>query len=67
MKHTNFYSETKKITTLIEYTVFFGSNQIFNYLITRELKLTPSLWLYAIHSKNAEIINILEENYIEPI
>ena len=29
-------------------------------------KLTPSLWLYAVHSKSADIIHLLEENQIEP-
>ena len=31
-----------------------------------KVDLTPSLWIYAIHSKNAEIIHLLEENDIKP-
>ena len=55
-----------KNPTLIEYAAFFGSIQIFNYLKTNSVDLTPSLWIYAIHSNNAEIISILENNRIEP-
>ena len=29
-------------------------------------ELTPSLWLYSIHSKNAELIHLLESNKIKP-
>ena len=29
-------------------------------------KLTPSLWLYAIHGESEEIIHFLEENHIDP-
>lgn len=28
--------------------------------------MSSSLWIYPIHGQNAEIINILEENQIEP-
>lgn len=59
-------SKSPNETTLIEYAVFFGSIQIFNYLRLSGVELTPSLWLYAIHGKNADIIHILEENRIEP-
>ena len=30
------------------------------------VELTPSLWLYSIHSKNAELIHLLESNEINP-
>ena len=46
---------------LIEYAAFFGSIQIFNYLRMNKVELTPSLWIYAIHSDNAELIHLLEE------
>lgn len=52
--------------TLIEYATFFGSIQIFQFLKYSEVKLTPSLWKYAIHSQNAELIHILEENHVIP-
>ena len=52
--------------TLIEYSAFFGSIQIFQYLRMNGVKLTESLWPYAIHSNNAELIYILEENKVGP-
>ena len=54
----------KKNPTLIEYSAFFGSIQIFQYLRMNKVELTPSLWKYAIHSQSAEMINILEENKV---
>ena len=55
-----------KNQTLIEYASFCGSIKIFQYLQNNGVELTPSLWLYAIHGKNAEIIHQLEINHIEP-
>ena len=55
-----------KNPTLIEYATFFGSIQIFQYLRFNQVELTESLWLYAIHSKNAEIIHLLEELEVKP-
>lgn len=52
--------------TLIEYAAFFGSIKIFNYLRMKNADLTPSLWIYAIHSNNADMIHILEDCDIEP-
>ena len=63
---TNSYLINKS-TTLIEYAAFFGSIQIFQYLRLNNVQLTPSLWGYAIHSNNGEIIHILESNEIKPI
>ena len=51
--------------TLIEYAVFFGSIQIFNYLRLEGVELKPSMWTLAIHGQNAEIIHFLEENHVE--
>ena len=51
---------------LIEYAAFFGSIQIFNYLYKNGAMLTQSLWLYAIHGNNPEIINVLKEKSIFP-
>ena len=53
-------------TTLIEYAAFFGSIQIFQYLRMNGAELSPSLWLYAIHSNNAELIHILENCNVKP-
>lgn len=51
--------------TMIEYAAFFGSTQIFNYLFKNNVEITPSVWRYAVHSDNPEMINILEENSIK--
>lgn len=54
-----------KNPTLIEYSAFFGSLDIFTFLRMNNVELKPSLWLYAIHGRNPEIIHILEENKVE--
>lgn len=56
----------KRNPTLIEYAAFVGSTNIFKFLIENGIKLNPSIWLYAIHSNNLEIIHILEDNKIPP-
>ena len=58
--------QNKKPITLIEYAAFFGSIQIFNFLIMNNIKLTKSLWFYSIHGGNGEIIHLLEDNHIDP-
>ena len=63
---TNSFLFKKNSVTLIEYAVFYGSSQIFNYLRKNGVDLTSSLWLYAIHGDDAEIIQILEENKVLP-
>ena len=63
---TNSFLLERKNTTLIEYSAFFGSIQIFQYLMISEIELKGSLWLYAIHSKNAELIHMLERNKVFP-
>ena len=61
---TNSFLLKQDKTTLIEYSAFFGSIQIFKYLYKNNVKLTPSLWIYAVHGENEEIIHILEENNV---
>ena len=56
----------KNKPTLIEYATFYGSFQIFKFLQLNNVELTPSLWLYAIHGGNADIIHVLEENQVKP-
>ena len=51
---------------LIEYAAYFGSIQIFQYLQTKDVLLTESIWFYAIHSDNSEILQILEDNDVKP-
>ncbi|KAK8837976.1 hypothetical protein M9Y10_035920 [Tritrichomonas musculus] len=57
---TNSFLIENQNTTLIEYATFFGSIQIFHFLRMSGAKLTERLWLYAIHSNNAEMIHLLE-------
>ena len=63
---TNSFLIKKKETSLIEYAAFFGSIQIFQFLRINEVPLCESLWLYAIHSNNAEMIHILERDNVKP-
>ena len=55
----------KNDPTLIEYSAFFGSVKVFDYLLKNGVELTPSLFLYAIHGNNPEIIYLLEENNVK--
>lgn len=54
-----------KSTTLIQYASFFGSIQIFKYLMNNKINLDQSLWIHSIHSNNSELISILEENNVK--
>ena len=58
----------KNRPSLIEYAAFYGSIQIFQYLKLNDngREFQPSLWIYAIHGQNPEIIHILEENHVNP-
>ena len=38
--------------TLIEYSAFYGSINIFKYLLNNGVELTQSIWLYSIHGEN---------------
>lgn len=55
----------KKQASLIEYAAFFGSAQIFRYLFFNGAKFCPSLWSFAIHGDNPELISVIEENNIQ--
>lgn len=62
---TNLILIEKKNVSLIEYAAFFGSVQIFKYLLMKYgIELNGSLWIFAIHGHNMDIINLLEENNI---
>lgn len=52
----------RKELTLIQYAAFYGSIKIFRYLLLNNVELDKSLWLYAIHSNDAQLIHLLEEN-----
>ena len=61
---TNYFLLTHT-PSLIEYAAFHGSIQIFQNLRLNGADLNPSLWLYAIHGKNPEIIHLIEENHLK--
>ena len=64
---TNPLLMNKKNIELIEYASFFGSNEIIKYIeINGEVELTSSIWRFAIHSENAELIKYLEDKNISP-
>ncbi|KAK8889715.1 hypothetical protein M9Y10_034468 [Tritrichomonas musculus] len=63
---TNEYLLQKGSVDLIEYAAFFGSIQIFNYLLINKAYLRGSVWLDAIHGKNPEIIHSIQDNKIKP-
>ena len=62
---TNRFLIKNKKTTLIEYAMFFGSFQVFQYLRLNKVDLNSNLWLYSIHGRNAELIHLLEENHVD--
>ena len=51
---------------LIEYASFYGSNDIIKYIEKKGVELTSSMWIYGIHSCNAELIRYLEDNHVSP-
>lgn len=55
-----------KTPTIIEYASFFGSLQIVRYLLLNNVTMDESIWLYAVHSKNYELIHLLEEKNVQP-
>ena len=63
---TNLFLIENKNTTLIEYAAFFGSIQIFQFIKMNSTQLKPSLWLYTIHSHNADLIHLIESHDVEP-
>ncbi|KAK8840922.1 hypothetical protein M9Y10_027754 [Tritrichomonas musculus] len=52
--------------TLIEYASFYGSIDVIKYMQTKGAELTSSMWIYGIHSCNAELIRYLEDNHVSP-
>lgn len=55
-----------KSLTLLQYSMFWGSMQIIKYLCDNNVELDSSLWIYAIHSKNPDLIRFLEEKNVKP-
>lgn len=62
---TNTIIYNRKVT-ILEYAFFFGSIRIITYILNKGIKLSEKLWPFAIHSNNAELINLLEENHLIP-
>lgn len=56
----------KNQPTLLEYAAFFGSIQIFKFLINNGAQPRPQLWSCAIFGCDPELINILIEKNIAP-
>ena len=56
----------QKTPTLIEYASFFGSKEIIQYIHRSDITLTTSMWLFTVHSDDAELIHFLEENEVVP-
>ena len=52
--------------SLIEYASFYGSNDNIKYMEKRGVELTSSMWIFGIHSCNAELIRYLEDNHVPP-
>ena len=52
--------------SLIEYAAFYGAFQIFQYLQFSNVEMKSSLWIYAIHGNNNELIHLLERSGILP-
>lgn len=52
--------------SLLEYACFFGSIQIITFLQLNKVQLVPKIWLYSIHSNNAELVHFLEQNAVIP-
>ena len=51
---------------IIEYASFFGSFEIIKYLVSKNVELTSSMWLFHIHSENGELTRYLIEKNILP-
>ena len=56
----------KNRPTLIEYSAFFGSIQIYQYLWLNHVYLSPSLCLHSIHGRNPDLIHLFEEDHVYP-
>ena len=62
-----FFKDSKEIfnPTLIEYSAFFGSLNIFKYLKTQEVPIPKETFIYGIHGNNAEMIHFIENLKLE--
>lgn len=53
-------------TSIIEYAAFYGSNEIIHYLVSNDVPLKPSMWIYCMHTESDELIHYLEDQKITP-
>lgn len=51
--------------TLINYAVAFGSIRIIQYLLKNVVQTSSSLWIFAVHCNNNEIIKILKNSKVQ--
>ncbi|KAK8846488.1 hypothetical protein M9Y10_020511 [Tritrichomonas musculus] len=58
---------TNHLPSLIEYSAFYGSIQIFRYLYYQNVEISTSIWPFAVHGRNAEIIHFLEEKKVKTL
>ncbi|KAK8838914.1 hypothetical protein M9Y10_032373 [Tritrichomonas musculus] len=56
----NFLLQKEQKVTLIEYSFFYGSIQIVNFLKLNEIKLEQSMLPYAIHGHNLDLIHFFD-------
>lgn len=57
----------KNNPTIIEYAEFYGSIEIFQYLLLNGVQMNPISWFYTIHGNNAEMVHILEDHHVSTI
>lgn len=62
---TNTFLINQRYTKIIDYVAFYGSIKIFNYMVSENVTLQSTIWPYAIHGANTEIIDILLTKNIE--
>ncbi|KAK8875970.1 hypothetical protein M9Y10_006151 [Tritrichomonas musculus] len=62
---TNSFLIDKK-PTLIQYASFFGSIQILKHLLSNHVSVNSSVWLYAVHCQNPELLLLFKDNHHNP-
>lgn len=55
-----------KTPSIIEYSAFYGSLNIFKYVLSKNALFDENLWQYAIHGRNLEILREIEKTGIDP-
>ena len=58
---TNPFLASKTPISIINYAAFFGSIQIFKFLLKSNIRIDKDVWYYAIHGRNVELIHIIED------